>query len=177
METEQCQFCGDAFLRIPHFFEVEKMENLCWVSHLSPSCWWQQRLSSAQTQILGFKLISGLCPAQPGPGAALTHKNWWKLPQNWLPIPFLLIHQHQHQHTPHCALIADTRSCLGQERIEEGGMTHTDHYYYKESTVRMHSAAWLTVEAAWEYSPRLLFTVMCVVITAGAPRLSGLGVR
>ena len=66
-----------------HFFEVEKMENLCWVSHLSHSCWWQQWLScsSAQTQILGFKLISGLCPAaRPGPGAAQTHKNWWKLP-------------------------------------------------------------------------------------------------
>ena len=52
---------------------------------------------------------SQACAQQPSPAlgqlSAQTHKTWWKLPQNVLPIPFLLIHPaapaHSTLHTVH----------------------------------------------------------------------------
>ena len=73
------------FSEFPISLRWRKMENLCWVSHLSHSCWWQQWLSSAQLRhrywVSNWSLA---CAQQPSPAlgqlSAQTHKNWWKLP-------------------------------------------------------------------------------------------------
>ena len=58
---------------------------------------------------------SQACAQQPSPALGLLKHI--KTGENFLKMYFLFhfssFIQHQHQHTPHCPLIADTRSCLG----------------------------------------------------------------